>query len=219
MVRLGKLIRRRRQRLCLSQEQVAARTGIFTTYLANLEAGRPTNPPSGVLLERLARALGLNRLTLAAVTAVTGRSTARPGGVGEVLSAGRAVPVINSVAAGYPRNFTDLDYPPHVADDYVRCPDAGDPQAFAARVVGDSMAPAFRQGDIVVFSPNTPARDGQACFVRFADTGETTFKAVYREDDATLRLQPLNPAHTPQRVDSDEINGLYPAIFRIQRLT
>ena len=76
------------------------------------------------------------------------------------------IPIINKVPAGYPTDFTDLDYPPSVADEYVRCPDIHDPQAFAARVVGDSMEPAYREGDIVVFAPNTPAESGQDCFVR-----------------------------------------------------
>ncbi|MHC4718099.1 MAG: S24 family peptidase, partial [Planctomycetota bacterium] len=64
---------------------------------------------------------------------------------------GRAIPIINSVAAGYPYQFTDLDYPPSVADDYVHCPDVNDPHAFAARVVGDSMEPRYSEGDLVVF--------------------------------------------------------------------
>ena len=65
----------------------------------------------------------------------------------------RLIPVINKVAAGYPEDFSDLDYPVGVADDYIRCPDLHDPNAFAVRVVGDSMEPKFCEGDIVVFSP------------------------------------------------------------------
>lgn len=40
-----------------------------------------------------------------------------------------------------------------VAEEYVRSPDLADPDAFTARVVGDSMAPDYREGDIVIFSP------------------------------------------------------------------
>ena len=32
------------------------------------------------------------------------------------------IPVINKVAAGYPAEFTDLDYPLNVADEYVDAP-------------------------------------------------------------------------------------------------
>jgi repressor LexA len=57
-----------------------------------------------------------------------------------------AAPVINRVSAGYPKDFTDLNYPKGVADEYVACPDLNDPQAFAARVHGDSMTPKYRRG-------------------------------------------------------------------------
>src|SRR4030042_4716159 len=46
---------------------------------------------------------------------------------------GRLIPVINRVAAGYPVDFDDLEYPAGFADDYVRCPDIDDPHAFADR--------------------------------------------------------------------------------------
>jgi len=127
------------------------------------------------------------------------------------------IPVINKVPAGYPRDFTDLDYPPSVADEYVRCPDIHDPQAFAARVVGDSMEPDYHEGDIVVFAPNTPAESGQDCFVRL-ETGETTFKRVYQDTPATLRLQPLNARHPAHIISRREVTGLWPAVVRIAHL-
>src|SRR5438309_849217 len=106
-----------------------------------------------------------------------------------------AVPVINKVSAGYPRDFTDLSYPPQVADDYVGCPDVRDQDAFAARVTGDSMRPKYRERDIVIFSPALSPRSGDDCFVRFED-GQTTFKRIFFESgdngEAVLRLQPRN---------------------------
>ena len=91
------------------------------------------------------------------------------------------VPVINKVSAGYPADFNDLDYPVGIADDYVRCPDLHDPNAFAVRVVGDSMEPRFQEGDIVVFSPAAEVQSGDDCFVRFEMPHETTFKRVFFE--------------------------------------
>lgn len=133
-------------------------------------------------------------------------------------SAGRAVPLINSVVAGYPANFTDLDYPAGVAEEYVRLPELDDPQAFAARVVGDSMAPVYHEGDVVVFAPNHPATSGMDCFVRFAESHDTTFKRFYLDDDGLLRLQPLNPAYPSRRCEREEIDGLWPAAYRIERV-
>src|SRR6185295_1886767 len=88
------------------------------------------------------------------------------------------VPLINSVAAGYPREFTDLGYPARVAAEYVRSPGIDDPDAFAARVVGDSMAPDYREGDVVVFSPARPVKSGTDCFVRLERDDMMTFKRV-----------------------------------------
>src|SRR5215208_784080 len=111
-----------------------------------------------------------------------------------------AVPVINRVSAGYPKDFTDLSYPKGVADDYVGCPDVADRDAFAARVHGDSMTPKYREGDIVIFSPAAAPRDGDDCFVRFAD-GQTTFKRVFFETGeagkSVMRLQPRNEKYRP----------------------
>lgn len=138
----------------------------------------------------------------------------------ETVSTG-SVPIINKVAAGYPRDFTDLSYPRGVADEYLSCPDVRDTDAFAARVHGDSMFPKYTEGDIVVFSPASPVKDGDDCFVRFED-GKTTFKRAFFENDdagrATIRLQPRNERYRPQVVPCEAIDGLYKAVYRYQRL-
>jgi repressor LexA len=131
-----------------------------------------------------------------------------------------AAPVINRVSAGYPKDFTDLNYPKGVADEYVACPDLNDPQAFAARVHGDSMTPKYREGDIVIFSPAASPRSGDDCFVRFAD-GHTTFKRAFFESDkgeAVIRLQPRNEKYRAQIVHGSEITGLYKAVFKYQKV-
>jgi len=134
------------------------------------------------------------------------------------LAAGRLVPIINKVAAGYPADFNDLDYPAGVADDYVRCPDVHDPNAFAVRVVGDSMEPKFQEGDIVVFSPAADVNNGDDCFIRFAMPHETTFKRVFFEPDSRVRLQPRNEKYSPAVIDGKRINGLYRAVIKYEKL-
>ncbi len=134
------------------------------------------------------------------------------------LSAGRLVPVINKVSAGYPSDFNDLDYPVGIADDYIRCPDLHDPNAFAVRVVGDSMEPKFREGDIVIFSPEVEVHNGDDCFVRFAMPHETTFKRVFFESKNKIRLQPRNEKYSPTIVEGKRINGLYKAVIKHEKL-
>jgi SOS-response transcriptional repressor LexA len=79
------------------------------------------------------------------------------------------------------------------------------------------MEPAFREGDVVVFSPNTPAKAGDDCFVRFEDDG-TTFKRYYQDDEGTIRLQPLNSKYRPEAYPREKVTGLWPATLRIQKL-
>lgn len=128
------------------------------------------------------------------------------------------VPLINKVAAGYPTEFTDLAYPARVADEYVSVPDVTDADAFAARVCGRSMLPDYREGDIIVFSPSRDPQPGDDCFVRILPDHHTTFKRIYFEAGDRVRLQPLNPAFAPQTLDRHQIDGIYPAVYRLQRL-
>lgn len=140
-----------------------------------------------------------------------------------------AVPMINGVSAGGPTEFADLSHPAAEADAYVGlpgdgtggCPGVADPHAFAARVSGQSMAPKYAAGDVVVFSPAATLRDGDDCYVRFAD-GRATFKRVYAEPDAdgrgVLRLQPRNPAYEARVVPAETVTGIYRAVYRYEQL-
>jgi SOS-response transcriptional repressor LexA len=141
---------------------------------------------------------------------------AQQANVARLASVCYQVPLINKVAAGYPAEFTDLEYPARVADEYISVPDVSDPAAFAARVVDASMLPEYRQGDIIIFSPARAAADGDDCFIRLMPDHHTTFKRVFFDDEQTVRLQPLNPAFASQQVTLDEVSGIYPAVYRVQ---
>ncbi len=135
-----------------------------------------------------------------------------------------SVPVINKVSAGYPKDFTDKDYPARIADEYVPMPEVvGVPasDSFAARVSGDSMMPRYTDGEIIVFSAALDPADGDDCFVRLED-GQTTFKRVYfvtaPDGLAIVELRPRNPKYTIKRVAAERVAGLYRAISRVQTL-
>jgi repressor LexA len=256
---LGQIIRKKREQLNLTLDEVSARIGFSKPYLSTIETGKVKNPPSDQLLAKLEKALKfepglllhiahlervppdvrqhyesteaenkkwrqfvrsiINKKPDAAQLddllndfALDTQSNAAS------LSAGQLVPVINKVTAGYPTDFNDLDYPVGIADDYVRCPDLHDPNAFAVRVVGDSMEPRFSEGDIVIFSPASEVHNGDDCFIRFAAPHETTFKRIFFESDKKVRLQPRNENYAPMIVDGSRINGLYRAIIKYERL-
>ncbi len=174
--------------------------------------------PEGAALRAQSAVLGPVSLDDAYLSGVLQELVDRSSGNVEQIST-NAVPLINRVSAGYPKDFTDLSYPAKVADEYIGCPDVRDADAFATRVSGDSMVPKYRDGDIVIFSPAKSPRNGDDCFVRFED-GQTTFKrAFFENDDAgtpVIRLQPRNERYRPQVVPSEKVTGLYKAVYRYQ---
>lgn len=299
MQTVGSLVRAQRRLLGLTLQALADSVGCTKGYLSSIENDRRESPPSGGLLEKLERALKMERGRLVDLgkwfetpeavrrrvtelegqrdrTRLLARQMARDGvdslhrsgqlqrlveefegdngekknGAAREGSGGSSgwramlplqVPVINKVAAGYPTEFTDLGYPARIADEYVSVPDVSDPDAFAARVVGSSMEPQYREGDIVVFSPLAPTKNGSDCFVRFERNEESTFKRVYFEGKAPgtghlalerqeegaevghqgaggerIRLQALNPAFASRVVGREEVAGMYAAVYVVR---
>jgi repressor LexA len=233
---LGEIIRNKREELGLTLDEVGSRIGFSKPYLSTIETGRVNNPPSDELLRKLEAVLGFETGTLLYIAHME-RMPAdikehvetietkykkllgpQPPEKKPEITAGRLIPIINKVAAGYPADFNDLDYPVGIADEYIRCPDVHDPNAFAVRVVGDSMEPKFKEGDIIIFSPKAEVHSGDDCFVRFASPHETTFKRVFFEKDEVVRLQPRNDKYAPMMIEGTRISGMYRAIIRHETL-
>ncbi len=257
---LGQIIRKKREQLNLTLDEVSSRTGFSKPYLSTIETSKVKNPPSDELLRKLERVLNFDPGLLLHIAHMESlpsdirqeyesaeaeilkwrqliRNLVQAKGdaaqLGSLLdrsrldteekesppiAAGRLVPVINKLEAGYPADFDDLDYPVGIADDYVRCPDVHDPNAFAVRVVGDSMETRFCEGDIVIFSPAAEVHNGDDCFIRFSMPHETTFKRVFFEPDNKVRLQPRNEKYSPLIVEGSRINGLYRAVIKYEKL-
>lgn len=76
----------------------------------------------------------------------------------------------------------------------------------ALRVIGHSMEPEFREGEIVVVEPDGAAVDGS--FVIAWHAGEWTLRQL-RRDGAAWRLHALNPAwpETPE-VTLEAVHGV-----------
>ena len=221
-----------RQKAGLKQIELAQKVGVTGSYICLLEVGKRP-PPSDEVAIALEKVLGLAPKTLVTIAhyARTPEDVRQlmdleriyvKGRAGESTKEGPAlshIPLINKVAAGYPADFTDLDYPVGVADSYVMVPDVSDPQAFAISVCGESMTPRFREGDILVISPAATVSDGDFCFVRIDADGQTptTFKQVFFED-GSVRLVALNPAFQPQVYKREQLSGIYRAVRRVETL-
>jgi len=73
-------------------------------------------------------------------------------------------------------------------------------EPYALRVIGDSMAPEFRDGHIIIVDPGLPAVHG--AYVVADYRGETIFRQFVVEGEARY-LKPLNEAFPAIRLDGE----------------
>ncbi len=226
----------------LSKSALAKMVGVSIGYISKLESGK--RPPPEYQRELLCEALGLDdeqsrwfhiKAELERADPVTvkyllqfneqlAQARDRANDFGDIDSKSEEeacetglhrIPIINKTAAGYPQEFTDLDYPVGIADSYISVPDITDPNAFGFYVYGDSMSPDFPDGTLLIASPNTIPFDGDPCFVRFSPICKVegcTFKRAYFTKDNRIRLVPINRRYEEQVYPREEITGLWPVI-------
>jgi phage repressor protein C with HTH and peptisase S24 domain len=116
----------------------------------------------------------------------------------------QSVPLLGLAQAGSDSHFDDSGLPSGKGWDEVALPSASDEHAYALEISGDSMKPAYRDGDIIVVSPGTPIRRGDRVVVKTTG-GEVMVKELKRRTTKTLELQSLNPVHADRTVDADDV--------------
>ncbi len=79
---------------------------------------------------------------------------------------------------------------------------------FSLRIVGDSMAPLYREGDcVLVDRDRTDVRRGDRVVVRTL-TGETLAKELSSLTARTATLSSINPAYSPRVVPKKDIDWM-----------
>lgn len=116
----------------------------------------------------------------------------------------RGVPLIGLAQAGGGGYFDDAGFPVGGGWDEVSFPDVPDENAYALEVSGDSMAPVYRDGDVIVVSPAAAVRRGDRVVVKTM-AGEVMAKVLARRTAKSVELASLNPAYEPRVLKPDEI--------------
>jgi phage repressor protein C with HTH and peptisase S24 domain len=91
-------------------------------------------------------------------------------------------------------------------DEIDLLPDA-DEHAYALEISGDSMAPLYRDGDIVIVSPAAPVRRGDRVVVRTV-AGEIMAKELKRQTARAIELRSINPAYPDRVIPRDELSWM-----------
>lgn len=178
---LGELLKKKG----IQQKALSESTGISEDTISKIITGK-TKKPHPETIDKIASFLNVDREIF-----FTDRRTEPR----EDFPPFKRIPVLNWVQAGQFTEWTDMDYPPGDADEFIELPVRGD-RIFALRVRGDSMEPEFLEGEIIVIDPELEVQHGDYAILKIIESGETTLKRVeYYENVVVLR--PLNPKYRP----------------------
>jgi phage repressor protein C with HTH and peptisase S24 domain len=130
---------------------------------------------------------------------------------------GRAqpIPLIGLTQAGGGGFFDDGGFPVGQGWDQIRFPKVDDENAYALEVTGDSMRPLYRDGDILIVSPNSAPRKGDRVVLRTTD-GEVMAKILVRRTAKTVELASFNPAHPNLPFPVDRIDWMARIVWASQ---
>ena len=135
--------------------------------------------------------------------------------IGDGARSLQSVSLLGFAQAGSGGYFDDSGFPAGKGWDEVALPSAIDEHAYALEISGDSMKPAYRDGDIIVVSPGTPIRRGDRVVVKTSG-GEVMVKELKRRTTKTLELQSLNPAHADRTFDAADIEWIARIVWASQ---
>jgi phage repressor protein C with HTH and peptisase S24 domain len=115
------------------------------------------------------------------------------------------IPLIGMAQAGTGGYFDDAGFPVGGGWEEINFPKIEDENAYALEVNGDSMEPVYRQGDILIVSPNANCRRGDRVVAKtFA--GQVMFKTLKRQTAKTIELSSFNPEHQDLTFELEEMD-------------
>jgi phage repressor protein C with HTH and peptisase S24 domain len=188
-------------------DRLAARAGMSASGLAKKSGLDPTTfnrskriTPEGRMrwpsTESVAKALAATGISIDTFVDLI-NDTARP-------LATQSVPLIGFAQAGYGGFFDDGGFPVGEGWDEISFPSVADEHAYALEISGDSMAPAYRRGDVIVVSPAAPVRRGDRVVVKNRD-GEVMVKELKRKTAKSIELASLNPSHADRTLPLKDV--------------
>jgi phage repressor protein C with HTH and peptisase S24 domain len=197
-------------------DTLASRHGMTASGLARKAGLDPTTfnrskrqGPDGRLrwpsTESLAKIL---HATSATLDEFMGLLTSRP-------ETARRIPLIGMAQAGDGGFFDDAGFPAGAGWDEIVFPHIADENAYALEISGESMLPAYRDGDVVIVSPNSPVRRGDRVVMKTRE-GEVLAKEMKRRTAKTIELRSINPEHPDRAFDVKDVQWIARIVWAAQ---
>jgi phage repressor protein C with HTH and peptisase S24 domain len=187
-------------------DRLAARAGLSASGLARRAGLDPTTFNKSKRITAQGRARWPSTESIAKALAATGTPFDTFVGLIEPSGAAvaRAVPLLGLAEAGAGGYFDDGGFPAGNGWDEIAFPAVSDEHAYALEVSGQSMEPAYRDGDVIVVSPSAPIRRGDRVVVR-TRAGEVMAKELKRRTGKSIELKSLNAQHGDRTLAVSEV--------------
>lgn len=193
----------------LSPSGLARRAGLDPTTFNKSKRVTPKGKERWPSTESLAKILEATNSSLDDLVDLISRS----GQEGPVYT--QPIPLIGFAQAGVGGFFDDGGFPAGGGWDQVRFPEVEDENAYALEVTGESMEPLYRQGDVLIVSPNAEFRRNDRVVVKTLE-GEVMAKILLRKTAKRVELASLNPDHKDIIFDVEDIEWIARIIWASQ---
>jgi phage repressor protein C with HTH and peptisase S24 domain len=128
-----------------------------------------------------------------------------------------SIPLLGFAQAGAGGFFDDGGFPAGQGWDVVEFPASPDrkPGVYALEVQGDSMMPAYRDGDVLIVEPGAQVRRGDRVVVKTRE-GEVMAKILMRQTPRSIELHSLNPEHPNRNLELSDVEWVARIIWASQ---
>lgn len=126
-----------------------------------------------------------------------------------------AIPLIGEAHAGFEyataSHHPTVPHPPRI----VSFPDDRHDPLYALSVVGDSMHPLYRDGDVLFISPNAPTEAGHRVVVKRTNH-QVAVKVLKSVRDSAYEFHAVNPDHGDVVLQASEIDWMARIVYASQ---
>jgi phage repressor protein C with HTH and peptisase S24 domain len=186
-------------------DRLAARAGLSASALAKRAGLDPTTFNRSKRVTAEGRARWPSTESVAKSLAATGTTVETfVSLITDSADAAQAVPLLGFAEAGAGGYFDDGGFPVGKGWDEIAFPAVNDEHAYALEISGDSMTPAYRDGDVIVVSPAAPVRRGDRVVVK-TKKGEVMVKELKRRTSKGLELRSLNSEHPDRSINLSDV--------------
>ena len=182
------------ERAKLSPSGLAKRSGLDPTTFNKSKRITPDGRARWPSTESIAKALSATGVERRILRLADRRSN----------GAAQAVPLIGFAEAGAGGYFDDGGFPVGKGWDEIAFPAVTDEHAYALEISGESMLPAYRDGDVIIVSPAAPVRRGDRVVVK-TKNGEVMVKELKRQTAKQVELKSLNADHPERTLSLEDV--------------